>query len=121
MGAMPTRGVSAWDTLRSYLPNSHDLFKVAVAGTALHLADERLAHRLVTELEIEQLVASNLLEGLDELAAVDHHGHCIHVVAVYHPGKATLAAQRLQVPAAVGSGLQLQRNGGGGQCISPSG
>src|SRR5256885_3269384 len=31
MGAMPTRGVSAWDTLRSYLPNSHDLFKVAVA------------------------------------------------------------------------------------------
>ncbi len=31
MGAMPTRGVSAWDTLRSYLPNGHDLFKVAVA------------------------------------------------------------------------------------------
>src|SRR5438128_740421 len=31
MGAMPTRGVSAWDTLRSYLPSNHDLFKVAVA------------------------------------------------------------------------------------------
>src|SRR2546423_4735762 len=31
MGAMPTRGVSAWDTLRSYLPNGHDLYKVAVA------------------------------------------------------------------------------------------
>src|SRR5256886_4185895 len=31
MGAMPTRGVSAWDTLRSYLPNSHALLKVAVA------------------------------------------------------------------------------------------
>src|SRR5438132_5125515 len=31
MGAMPTRGVSDWDTLRSYLPSNHDLFKVAVA------------------------------------------------------------------------------------------
>ena len=31
MGAMLTLGVSAWDTLRSYLPTSHDLFKVAVA------------------------------------------------------------------------------------------
>src|SRR5260370_34586530 len=31
MGAMLTLGASAWDTLRGYLPNSHDLFKVAVA------------------------------------------------------------------------------------------
>src|SRR6266699_1341552 len=31
MGAMLTRGVSAWDTLRSYLPDGHDIFKVAVA------------------------------------------------------------------------------------------
>ena len=63
-----------------------DMQEVAVAGTALHLADERLADRLVAELEIDQLVASNLLEGLDELAPVDHHGHRVHVVSVYDPG-----------------------------------
>ena len=93
-----------------------------MARTALHLANERLADRLVAQLEIDQLVASNLLEGLDELTAVDHHGHRVYVVAVYHPGKATLTAQRLEVPAAIGPGVQLERNGGGGrQCISPSG
>src|SRR6266702_7873194 len=99
-----------------------DMQEVAVAGTALHLADERLADRLVAELEIDQLVASNLLEGLDELAPVDHHGHRVDVVAVYHPGEAALTAQRLQVPAAVSARLQLQGNGGGRrQFISPSG
>src|SRR5207244_12546486 len=63
-----------------------DMQQVAVARTALHLADERLTDRLLAELEIDKLVASNLLEGLDELAPVDHHGHRVHVVAVYHRG-----------------------------------
>ena len=31
MGAMLTLGASAWDTIRGYLPNNHDLFKVAMA------------------------------------------------------------------------------------------
>jgi small-conductance mechanosensitive channel len=31
MGAMLTLAASAWDTVRGYLPNSHDLFKVAGA------------------------------------------------------------------------------------------
>jgi hypothetical protein len=36
-------------------------------------------------------------------------------VAVHHPGQAALAAQRLEVPAAISAGLELQRNGGGGR------
>jgi small conductance mechanosensitive channel len=35
MGAMPAVGASAWDTFRSYLPTSHDLFKVGVAVVIL--------------------------------------------------------------------------------------
>ncbi len=98
-----------------------DVQEVAVAGAALHLADESLADRLVAELEIEQLVAANLLEGLDELATVDHDGHRVHVVAVHHPGQAALPAERLQVPAAISAGLELQCNGGAGrQWVSPS-
>src|SRR5438270_1938315 len=53
MGAMPTRGVSAWDTLRSYLPNSHDLFKVAVA--ILILVAFYLLARLVRLLASKEL------------------------------------------------------------------
>src|SRR5438309_11248005 len=53
MGAMPTRGVSAWDTLRSYLPNSHDLFKVAVA--ILILVGFYLLARLVRLLASREL------------------------------------------------------------------
>jgi hypothetical protein len=87
----------------------------------LHLADERFPHRLIAQLEVDQLVAANLLEGLDELAPVDHDGHGVHVVAVHYPGQAALASQRLKVPAAISAGLELQRNGGGGrQWVSPS-
>src|SRR5437879_3737896 len=53
MGAMPMRGVSAWDTLRSYLPNSHDLFKVAVA--ILILVAFYLLARLVRLLASKEL------------------------------------------------------------------
>src|SRR6266436_1729941 len=53
MGAMPTRGVSAWDTVRSYLPNSHDLFKVAVA--ILILVAFYLLARLVRLLASKEL------------------------------------------------------------------
>src|SRR5438477_10140939 len=53
MGAMPTRGVSAWDTLRSYLPNGHDLFKVAVA--ILILVAFYLLARLVRLLASKEL------------------------------------------------------------------
>src|SRR2546428_6851102 len=53
MGAMPTRGLSAWDTLRSYLPNSHDLFKVAVA--ILILVAFYLLARLVRLLASKEL------------------------------------------------------------------
>src|SRR2546428_11909593 len=31
MGAMLASAASAWETIRSYLPSGHDLFKVAVA------------------------------------------------------------------------------------------
>src|SRR5256884_7146456 len=50
---MPTRGVSAWDTRRSYLPNSHDLFKVAVA--ILILVAFYLLARLVRLLASKEL------------------------------------------------------------------
>src|SRR5437773_1176042 len=53
MGAMLTRGVSAWDTLRSYLPNGHDLFKVAVA--ILILVAFYLLARLVRLLASKEL------------------------------------------------------------------
>ncbi len=53
MGAMLTRGVSAWDTLRSYLPDSHDLFKVAVA--ILILVAFYLLARLVRLLASKEL------------------------------------------------------------------
>src|SRR5467141_398251 len=53
MGAMPTRGVSAWDTLRSYLPNSHDLYKVALA--ILILVAFYLLARLVRLLASKEL------------------------------------------------------------------
>src|SRR5437773_5369702 len=53
MGAMLTRGVSAWDTLRSYLPNCHDLFKVAVA--ILILVAFYLLARLVRLLASKEL------------------------------------------------------------------
>src|SRR2546429_3852724 len=58
MGAMPTRGLSAWDTLRSYLPNSHDLFKVAVAILIL-LAFYLLARlvRLLASKELRRVKA----------------------------------------------------------------
>src|SRR5438876_966986 len=58
MGAMPTRGLSAWDTLRSYLPNSHDLFKVAVAILIL-LAFYLLARlvRLLASQEVRRVKA----------------------------------------------------------------
>src|SRR5213080_3321237 len=58
MGAMPTRGVSDWDTLRSYLPNSNDLFKVAVAILIL-LAFYLLARvvRLLASKELRRVKA----------------------------------------------------------------
>src|SRR5436305_2353280 len=58
MGAMPTRGVSDWDTFRSYLPNSHDLFKVAVAILIL-LAFYLLARlvRLLASKELRRVKA----------------------------------------------------------------
>src|ERR1700737_4540095 len=45
MGAMLAVGASAWDTFRSYLPSSHDLFKVGVA--ILILVASYLLARLV--------------------------------------------------------------------------
>src|SRR5438067_92463 len=58
MGAMPRRGLSDWDTLRSYLPNSHDLFKVAVAILIL-LAFYLLARlvRLLASKELRRVKA----------------------------------------------------------------
>ncbi len=60
MGAMPRRGLSDWDTLRSYLPNSHDLFKVAVAILIL-LAFYLLARlvRLLASKELRRRVKAD--------------------------------------------------------------
>src|SRR6266513_5330552 len=58
MRTMPTRGVSAWDTLRSYLRDGHDLFKVAVAILIL-LAFYLLARvvRLLASKELRRVKA----------------------------------------------------------------
>jgi hypothetical protein len=95
--------------------------QVAVPWAALHLADEGLADRLVADLEVDQLVAADSLERLDEVAAVDHDGHRVDVVAVYHAGQTPLPAQRLKVPAPISAGLEFQRDRGRGrQFVSPS-
>ena len=95
--------------------------QIAVAGVALHLADQRLSNRFVGQLQIDQLVPAHLLECLHELAPIYQHGDGVHVMAVDHPGEAPLPAQRLQVPAPIGAGLEFERNGGGrGHVFSPS-
>jgi small-conductance mechanosensitive channel len=58
MGAMLTLGASAWDTLRGYLPNNHDLFKVAMAILIL-VAFYALARlvRLLADKELRRVKA----------------------------------------------------------------
>src|SRR3989454_11216292 len=58
MGAMPTRGLSAWDTLRSYLPTGHDLFKAPVA-ILIWIAFYLLARlvRLLSDKELRRVKA----------------------------------------------------------------
>src|ERR1700716_2056854 len=88
--------------------------EVAIAGTALHLADQCLSNRFVAQLEVDELVAAHLLKRLDELASVHQDRYGIHVVAVDDGRQATLAAKRLEVAAAVGTRLEFERDGSGG-------
>src|SRR5439155_73089 len=57
--------------------------QIAVARAPLNLTDERLAYRLIADLEIEELVAPHLLEGLDELPGIHRHCHAVHLVASF--------------------------------------
>ena len=58
MGAMLTLGASAWDTFRSYLPTTHDLFKVGAAILIL-VAFYALARlvRLLADKELRRVKA----------------------------------------------------------------
>src|SRR2546421_6318886 len=86
--------------------------QIAVAGVALHLADQRLSNRFVAQLKVDKLVATDLLKGLDELAPVHQHRHGVDIVAVYDGGEATLATQRLEMAATVGARLELEGDRG---------
>ena len=57
MGAMLASAASAWETLRSYLPSDHDLFKVAVA--ILILVAFYLLARIVRMLASKELKRVN--------------------------------------------------------------
>jgi len=90
-----------------------DVEKITVAGAALYLADERLSERFVAQLEVDELVAADLLKRFDELAPVHQDGHGVDVMTVNDGGKAALASQCLEVAATVGAGLEFECYGGG--------
>ncbi len=90
-----------------------DVQQIAVPRAPLNLAYERLAHRLVADLEIKELIPPHLLEGLDELPAVHRNRQGIDVVAIDDAGQPALPAKGARVLPAVVTGLEFERNGGG--------
>jgi hypothetical protein len=87
--------------------------QISVAGAPLHFSDQCLSYRFVAQLEVNELVAADLLIGLDELAPVHQNRYGVDVVAVDDGGKATLATQRLEVAATIGAGLEFECDGSG--------
>jgi hypothetical protein len=86
----------------------------------LHFADQRLTNRFVAKLEVDELVAADLLKRLDELASVHQDSHRIDVVAVHDGREAALPTQRLEVAATIGARLEFERDGSGSRQLESS-
>ena len=94
--------------------------QITIARAPLHLPDQRLSDRLVAQLEVDELVAADLLIGLDELPSIHQHRHGVDVVPVDDGGEAPLATQRLEVTATIGAGLEFECDGSGSRQLQSS-
>jgi hypothetical protein len=71
-------------------------------------------------LEVDELVAANLLKRLDELAPVHQHRYGVDIMAIDDGGKPALPTQCLEVAATVGAGLEFECDGGRSRQRNPS-
>jgi hypothetical protein len=94
--------------------------QITIAGAPLHLADQCLSDRFVAQLEVDELVAADLLKGLDELAPVHQHRYRVDIVSVDDGWQASLATQCLKVAATIGARLEFECDGSGSRQLQSS-
>src|SRR5256714_13145074 len=91
-----------------------DMQEIAVARAPLDLANQGFPHRLLPHLQIDELVPADLLERLDEVAAIYQDGQGVDIVPIDDGRKPTCPAKGAQVASTIRARLKFQGNGGGG-------